>query len=118
MFHQNREVRVPADFQQICQDVVLPFYPLVQPGFNNGRETPQFLLNDFRFLHENMKYAVFRPLLVDKVVAIHDWCALQFAIDTPIPLFQAAWVPWNIEVEEVGAVDFEGSHLHGPRPSQ
>ncbi len=66
---------------------LFPFYALVQPGFDNGRETSQFLLNDFRFLHENMKYAVFRPLLVDKVIAIDDWCALQFAINAPIPLF-------------------------------
>ena len=42
--------------------------------------------------------------MIDEVVAENFRCGLEFAVDTAIPLFQAAGVPRNVEMEEVAAV--------------
>ena len=61
-------------------------------------------LNGFGFSHQGSQNAVLGPLLVDEVVAEDLRLWLELAVDAAVALLHAAWVPGDIEVEQVPAV--------------
>ena len=84
-----------------------------QAGVDHLRETAQLLLDVLRLADQRPKDAVFRPLLVDEVMAVDLVIGLELAVDAAVALLHAAGVPRNVEVEEVPAVGLEVEALAG-----
>jgi hypothetical protein len=61
---------------------------------------------------QHLEHAVFDPLRQHEVVAA-DFGGLELAVDAAVALLDAAGVPGQVEVEEVGAVRLEVQALAG-----
>ena len=70
-------------------------------------ETAEFLLDGLSLLDEHFQHAVLGALRKHEVVATHLFCRLQLAVDAAVALLDAAGVPGQVEVEQVGAVRLE-----------
>ncbi len=61
-------------------------------------------LDGLRLGHQHFKHPIFHPLREHEVVAVDLRAGLQLAVDAAVALLDAAWVPRQVEVEQVGAV--------------
>jgi hypothetical protein len=80
---------------------------LREEGIDYLAKTAQFAFDRIGLSHQSGQDAVFRPLMVEEVMAQDFWLRLQLAVDAAIALLHAAWVPRNIEVEKIPAMGLQ-----------
>ena len=71
------------------------------------REAAQLALDRLGLAHEHLEHAVLGALREDEVVAADLVGRLELAVDAAVALLDAAGVPGQVEVEQVGAVGLE-----------
>ena len=77
------------------------------------REAAELLLDGLGLPDQHLEHAVLDPLREHEVVAAHLGGRLELAVDAAVALLDAARVPGQVEVEEVGAVRLEVQALAG-----
>ena len=77
------------------------------------RQAAQLGLDGLGLADEHLQHAVLGALGQDEVVAAHLGRRLQLAVDAAVALLDAAGVPGQVEVEQVGAVGLEVQPLAG-----
>ena len=77
------------------------------------RQAAELALDGLGLAHEHLEHPVLDPLGQHEVVAAHLGRRLQLAVDAAVALLDAAGVPRQVEVEEVGAVGLEVQALAG-----
>ena len=77
------------------------------------RQAAQLAIDGLGLAHQHLEHAVLDPLRQHEVVAAHLRRRLQLAVDAAVALLDAAGVPRQVEVEEVGAVGLEVQPLAG-----
>src|SRR5262249_2021895 len=70
-------------------------------------EAAKIALDRLGLAHEHVEDAVLGPVGQNEVIATHFGLGLQLAVDTPVALINAARIPRQIKVEQVGAVGLE-----------
>ena len=76
-------------------------------------EAAELALDGVGLPDQDLQDVVLGALRQDEVVAAHPRRRLQLAVDAPVALLDAARVPGQVEVEEVGAVGLEVQPLAG-----
>ena len=71
------------------------------------RQAAEFALDGFSLADEHLQHAVLDALRQHEIVATHLGRGLQLAVDATVALLDAARVPRQIEVKQVGAVGLE-----------
>ena len=87
--------------------------PSLDVVLDHLRETAEFLLDRFGLPHQHVENAVLPALRQLEVAAAHLGRGLELAVNAPVALLDAARVPRQVEVEEVGAVGLEVQPLAG-----
>ena len=77
------------------------------------RQAAQLALDGLGLADQHVEHPVLDPLRQHEVVAAHLGRRLQLAVDAAVALLDAAGVPRQVEVEEVGAVGLEVQALAG-----
>ena len=86
-----------------------PFHVVV----DHLRQAAQLALDGLCLADEHLQHPVLDPLRQHEVVAANLRRRLQLAVDASVALFDAAGVPRQIEVEQIGAVRLEVQSLAG-----
>ena len=76
-------------------------------------EAAEFALDGLRLADQHFQHAILGALREHEVVAADLRGRLQLAVDAPVALLDAAGVPGQVEVEQVGAVRLEVQSLAG-----
>ena len=87
-------------------DAVAP-KPALHVVVDDPGQAPQLPLDGPGLGDEYFQHPVLRPLRQDEVVAADLRRGLELAVDAAVALLDAAGVPGQVEVEEVGAVGLE-----------
>ena len=87
--------------------------PALDVVVDHLREAAQLLLDRLGLADEHLEHAVLGALGQDEVVAADLVGRLELAVDAAVALLDAAGVPRQVEVEEVGAVRLEVQALAG-----
>jgi hypothetical protein len=77
------------------------------------RQTAELPLDGLGLAHQHLEHPVLGALRQLEIVAADRLRRLQLAVDPAVPLLDAARVPGQVEVEEVGAVCLEVEALAG-----
>ena len=81
--------------------------PALDVVVDHLREAAELPLDRLGLPDEHLEHAVLGPLRQHEVVAAHLVGGLELAVDAAVALLDAAGVPGQVEVEEVGAVGLE-----------
>ena len=88
---------------QVALDVVV----------NHLRQAPELLLDGLRLPDQHIEHPIFGPLGKHEVMASHFRRGLQLAIDAPVALLDAAWIPRQVEMEQIRTIGLEVQALAG-----
>src|SRR5262249_49595762 len=85
----------------------------LQAAIDDRGQAAQLTLDRLGLSNDRSEDIVFRALLEEEVVTVNHGRALKLPVDPTVALLHAAWVPRDVEVEEVGAVVLEVDALSG-----
>ena len=91
----------------------LPADGLGHPAFEHRGGAAELGADALRLLHEHLEHPILRALGIEEVAAEDLPGRLELPVDAAVALVEAARVPGQVEVEEIGAVALQVQPLAG-----